>query len=98
MSTVQVNPTVVQTQLVYLKQTGPQGPAGGGGGGADIHVDPSPPVDPEATPIWLDTDEDSNLVTIDETPVDGHTTQGISSDWAYDHEQAANPHPNRGGR
>lgn len=29
---------------------------------------------------------------IDDTPVDGETAQPISSNWAYDHENAADPH------
>ena len=34
----------------------------------------------------LDTD-------VDDTPVDAATTDPISSNWAYDHENAADPHP-----
>jgi len=30
---------------------------------------------------------------IDDTPVNGETGQPISSNWAYDHENAADPHP-----
>ena len=39
-----------------------------------------------STPIWLDTDEDSNLVVVEDTPVNGNVTQAISSNWAFDHE------------
>jgi len=33
-----------------------------------------------------------NSVTIEDTPVDGHTAEGISSNWAYDHTADAEAH------
>ena len=38
-----------------------------------------------------------NAVTIEDTPVNGHTAEGISSNWAYDHDANAAAHHEKTG-